>query len=150
MKIIPEREADIRCGIVSIWVLGRQFPEASDFWDGNWLDVVVHCSEHGAAVTVSGSLLHLGEIEQWMQELEKMNRCLKGSAKLPAIEPNLSLSFDINERGQIKATCHITPDHLKQSHQFTFDMDQSYLNGIISQCRKVLGEYGIREPYESQ
>jgi hypothetical protein len=148
MKLIPDREAEISCGILSIWVLRRQFPDSADYWDGNWLDVVAHCSDQGAAVTVSGSILHLGEVEVWMKEMEEMDRSLKGTAKLPTIEPNLSVALECNERGQITATCHITPDQLTQTHEFIFPMDQSYLKGIISQCRKVLSAYELRDPHQ--
>ncbi len=150
MKVIPDREADIRCGHLSIWILRRQFPDETDYWDGNWLDVVAHCGDQGASVTVSGSILHLGEIKQWVDELEVMNETLKGSARLPTIEPNLSISLECNDLGQITATCQITPDQLRQSHEFIFDIDQSYLNGILSQCRRVLNEYVVRKPNETK
>ena len=141
MKNIPEREPDIKCGILSIWVLHLQFPKATDYWDGGWLDVVAHCSDHGASVTVSGSILHTGEIRTWMEELLKMDDTLQGTASLPTIEPNLAVSLDCNERGQITAKCQITPDNLRQIHEFIFDIDQSYIKGIVSQCRTVLQTY---------
>lgn len=148
MKVLPDREADLNCGILSIWVLGRQFPDSPDYWDGNWLDVVAHCSDRGASVTVSGPILHLGEIKRWMEEMEEMDRTLTGTAGLPTLEPNLSVALECNKLGQITATCRITPDQLAQTHEFIFPMDQSYLKSMVSQCCKVLNIYGVRDPQQ--
>jgi hypothetical protein len=146
MNNLPERAADIKCGILSIWILQRQFPDATDNWDGNWLNIIVHCSNLGASVTVSGSILRLEEIKEWSQAIEVMDRELKGTAQLLTIEPNLAITLECNQRGQITAKCQITPDQLTQTHEFIFEIDQSYLKGIVSQCRKVLQTYELREP----
>lgn len=145
MTIIPEREADIRCGILSLWILERQFPDAADAWDGNWLNVIAHCGAQGAFVTVTGPILRLDEVKAWLEELEELDRTLKGTAGFSTMEANLSVSLEGQERGQIAASCRITPDQLTQSHEFLFAMDQSYLKGILSQCRLVLKTYPLRE-----
>jgi hypothetical protein len=33
---------------LKIWVLGYQFPNQNDYWDGNWLNVVVEVAVSGA------------------------------------------------------------------------------------------------------
>ena len=80
---LPQAEPSITCGILKIWILSRQFPDATDFWDGNWLNVIAHCSDQGSNVTVNGSILHLREIETWFDELLKMDESLTGNAELP-------------------------------------------------------------------
>jgi hypothetical protein len=45
------------------WVHGRQFPEAQDRWDGNWLNVTVHCGEAGASVWATGAILDTAQLE---------------------------------------------------------------------------------------
>ena len=37
---------------------------------------------------------------------------------------------------------------MTQRHEFIFTIDQSYLNGIVSQCRNILNTYGIRDPQQ--
>ena len=142
---LPQTEPSISCGILKIWILSRQFPDATDYWDGNWLNVIAHCSDKGAAVTVSGSIIHLREIATLRAELLNMDESLKGSAEMPTIEPNLHLKLDCNHLGHIAGECHITPDHMTQSHSFDFDLDQSYLKHLIRQCDRVLEEYPVRD-----
>jgi hypothetical protein len=63
---------------LQIWVQGRQFPDAQDYWDGNWLDVTVHCGGEGASVWVSGSIIHLSELLDWRDQTKQMRQtCLE-------------------------------------------------------------------------
>jgi hypothetical protein len=143
---VPEREPDLACGQLKIWVIGRQFSEAMDYWDGNWIDVVAECSDEGACVTVRGSILHLGEILKWHTDLAKMDETLSGSAELSTTEPNLHLKLSCDHLGHVLAVCSITPDHLNQSHTFRFEIDQSYLKAIVRDCHRILEAYPIRDP----
>jgi len=34
---------DLKLEGLQIWIHGRQFPDAADYWDGNWLRVTAHC-----------------------------------------------------------------------------------------------------------
>lgn len=60
------------------------------------------------------------------------------------MEPELEVKLVAEDHGQIKATIQITPDHLNQTHSFTFEIDQSYLCGIIADCQRILEKYPIR------
>ena len=143
---IPLTEPSISCGVLKIWVLAREFPNATDFWDSNWLDVIASCSEEGATVTVTGSILRLDEIDSWRSQLIKLDETLKGAAELPTLEPNLHLKLECNKLGHIASECYITPNHMTQSHTFEFEIDQSFLKGLIPQCNRILEEYPIRNP----
>jgi hypothetical protein len=143
---LPHREPNLCCDILKIWVIGRQFPEASDYWDGNWLNVVAHCAAEGASVTATGSILHLGELSQWRDALAKMDETVAGTAELPTIEPNLRLELTCDKNtGQVRGKCEITPDHMTQQHVFELGLDQSYLRPLISQCDDILREYPLRD-----
>lgn len=37
-------------GVLQIWVLGREFEDSQDYWDGNWLRVLIHCSSEASDV----------------------------------------------------------------------------------------------------
>jgi hypothetical protein len=145
-QTLPDSDPDISCGLLNIWVLGRQFPEANDYWDGNWLRIVAHCAGEGAFVTVTGPIIHLREIAAWRRELVKMNELVGGTAELPTLEPNLRLALACDRRGHVQVECQITPDHMAQSHSFSFEIDQTYLGGVICACDRVLEEYPIRDP----
>ena len=48
-------EPTFQIGPLRIWVHGRQFPDAIDAWDGNWLNVTAHYVAQGASVVVAGA-----------------------------------------------------------------------------------------------
>ena len=73
---------DLQVAGLRLWVHGRQFPTADDYWDGNWLHVTVHCAAPGASVWVSGPLIHLSEIAHFLRGAEAMHTALQGEARL--------------------------------------------------------------------
>jgi hypothetical protein len=146
MKDFHDRlgKPDVKVAGLCIWIHGRQFQEAQDYWDGNWLNMTAHCAARGADVGCGGSTIHLSEISSFLSELEKLYQTLEGKAQLPCLEPELSVELTAESLGGIEMVVHITPDHLSQQHTFTFPIDQSYLPGLISDCKRVLDQYPIR------
>ena len=143
--MIPNREPNLTCGVLKLWINSRQFSDSLDYWDGNWLNAVAHCASEGASVTIGGSFIHLGEIAIFQNELINLDKTLKGKAKLPTIEPNLSLLLECDNMGHVHGECTITPDHMTQNHSFEFEIDQSYLKHFIKQCGEILSEYPIKD-----
>lgn len=129
---------------LQVWVHGRQFPEANDFWDGNWINVTAHCGADRADVWVTGPIIHLSEIAAWADACEHLATTLRGTAQLACMEPGLSLAMTMQNRGHISTVVQITPDHLNQKHTFEFEIDQTYLHGLVLECRQVLETYPIK------
>jgi hypothetical protein len=142
------QEPDLQLAGLSIWVLGRQFPDANDYWDGNWLNVQVRVEALEASVQVRGPVIHAREFASFLVELELLDRTLTGEASLTCLEPNLDIKIR-GRLGQATATIKITPDHLSQSHQFSFSFDQTYFKSLIAACRRILAKYPIRGSKES-
>ena len=134
---------DITLEGLQIWIHGRQFPKATDYWDGNWLNVTAHCGDAGASVWANGPIVHLGEISRWHSELEPLQSTLKGEAKLDCMEPALHVSLKSTTLGHITMEVSITPNHMSQRHWFQFEIDQSYLLPLLQQCGAVLQRYPI-------
>ena len=124
----------------------RQFPEASDYWDGNWVNVTVHCGAQGADVWATGPIIHLPEVRTWADE--RMYQTLSSEASLDCMEPELSIELRAEELGQISMRVSITPNHLTQQHTFQFEGDQSYLADLVDDCRKTLRQYPIKNESE--
>jgi len=135
---------DIKLAGLQIWIHGRQFPGAEDYWDGNWINVTVHCGANDASVWVNGNVIHLPEIEQLMTGAKTLYKELKGKAELPCMEPELSVVLEAKSLGQIEMVVNITPDNLLQSHRFTFEIDQSHLPKLIADCDTILKKYPIK------
>jgi hypothetical protein len=127
-----------------LWVHGRQYPDALDYWDANWLLVTVECESIGAEVWLTGPLIHLSELEQWANATERMLMTLEGEANLDCDEPELSVKLAATKLGQILMTVDISPQRRTQQHCFQFDLDQSYLADLIRDCRAILVSYPIR------
>jgi hypothetical protein len=131
------------CGL-QIWVHSLQFPHLEEYWDANWLNVTVHCGARSADVWVSGSIIHLSEIQSWHDQAVDLHKSLEGQADLSCMEPELDVSITAGNSGLMNMVVKITPDHLTQKHTFEFDIDQSYLPDLILSCKRTLIEYPIK------
>jgi hypothetical protein len=137
--------ADIKLAGLSIWIHGHQYPDATDYSDGNWLRVTARCSATGSEVEVSGAFLHLPEIIEWMKASERLHETLTGSANLECIEPELGVKLEAKPGGQIQMPVNITPNNLTQQHSVKFEIDQSYLSSLTSECRKIIQKFPVKD-----
>lgn len=144
MKNIQIDKPDLVIEKLKVWIHGRQFPDASDYWDVNWLYVTARYDSVMSFVEVSGHIIHVSEIEAFLESSEKALQGLVQTIELPTMEPNISLKLELDKLGHIKGELNITPDHLSEKHEYTLDMDQSYLPDLISQCKVILVEYPIK------
>jgi len=128
-----------------LWIHGRQFPEASDYDDGNWLRVTAHCGASGASVWVEGAIVMVTDIAGFGMQCEAMLRGEASSAVLDPYEPELLVSIETaDDLGHIRVQVEITADHLTQAHNMEFGVDQGCLPGFIKQCSAIVQEYPIR------
>jgi hypothetical protein len=141
-----EDDASITLGPLKIWISQRQFPDHHDYWDGNWVAVTALCEGVGSRIEVSGSFLHLGELKKWKEDLEAFQRTLKGSVELPTIEPTLAIKIEEqkSKTGHLNCEVQLTGEQMSEFHRYTFDIDQSYLPGLLGQLAAVLREFPIR------
>jgi hypothetical protein len=137
-------EADLKLGGFSLWVFGREFPNATDYWDGNWLNVRAQVEAPGASVRAEGPLVHASELERFTKQLETLYATVNGKAELRCMEPNLEIAIQGGASGHVEANIMITPDHMTQSHKFKFDLDQSYLGPVLDGCKSVLSRWPVR------
>jgi len=140
----PLEPPDLQVAGLRLWVHGRQFPMADDYWDGNWLHVTVHCGAPGASVWVSGPILHGSEIAHFLRGVEAMHASLQGEVTLPCMEPEFAVTLTAQGLGHMTMVVAITPDHLSQAHRFTVALDQSYLPAVIDSCRTLLQQYPVK------
>jgi hypothetical protein len=138
-------EPDLQLAGLRIWIHGRQFPASDDYWDGNWMNVTVHCGAPGANVWVSGPIIHLSEIAHFLQGAAALHTSLQGEAALSCMEPELAVRLKAEDLGHIAMTVDITPDNVAQAHRFTFTIDQTYLPRVIHSCQTILQQYPVKE-----
>lgn len=135
----------VRLKAFQLWVHGRQFPDAQDHWDGNWLNVTAHCGQSGASVSATGPILDSIGLVRFRDELERLHQTLSGEAVLESHEPNVRVRVAARDgAGHLDVRAEITPDHLAQGHWFEFEIDQSYLAATVAQLESVLVEFPVR------
>jgi hypothetical protein len=135
-------DADLKCLGFSLWVLGRQFPESDDYWDGNWLTVRVRVEAPGALVEHTGSFLRTDELREFFRQVGVLDTALTGDAVLSCMEPTLGIALKFTQ-GHGDMTVAITPDHMTQSHRFEFSLDQTYLKPLLADCQAILSKWPV-------
>jgi hypothetical protein len=137
-------EPDLSLAGLRIWISGRQFPDANDYWDGNWLLVTASCVSAGAQVVTQGPILHLSELRHWLNGLKDLLQAVEGEAELPCMEPNLWATVRLGKTGSGSLAVSITPDPLKERHEFEIEIDQSYLPRLVRELEDILTRYPLK------
>lgn len=85
------------------------------------------------------------DIERFKSECKNLLEGRAAAATLDPLEPELRVTLKASDSvGHIDAQIEITPDHLTQAHTMGFEIDQSYLPRIITECSMILEEYPVR------
>jgi len=139
----PDAEPDLKISGLSVWVTGREFPGNLDQFDGNWLNVEARVAANRTKVECAGSILMASDFRRFRDELTAIDTTLAGEATLAGYEPNLKVTLTMRSLGHLECSVEITPDHLSEFHRFSFELDQSYLPGVISSCEGILARYPV-------
>jgi hypothetical protein len=135
----------IELGGFQIVVHRRQFPDAQDRWDGNWLHVTAQCAQAGAIVAAGGPILEAADVQRFRDELAAVYGTRSGLAELSGAEPDIRVRVAAaNGRGDLRVRVELTPDPQAQGHWFEYVIDQSYLPETIRQLDAVLELFPVR------
>lgn len=150
----PDHLPDIKIAGLSIWVFFRD-TAGDDFWDGNSLDCLIRVEAHGACVEIRNNDPRTYEFAEFLLQLETAQTSLDGRASLIFSECGFVAELAFEKTGHIQMKVDVTPDLVFQKHFFEFAIDQSYVPGIISSCRKILKQYPVNlkcqtEKYHTQ
>jgi hypothetical protein len=137
-------EPDLSLAGLTIWVSGYQFAEVNDYWDGNWLFARAQVTAPGARVETLGPFIRVDDFARFLNELERVDRDLRGNAELKSLEPHLHVELLGRSVGHYVMRVEITPDHMSQKHEFRFEIDQTFFKLTISQCRRLLERFPLR------
>jgi len=129
---------------ITIKALGRMHPDATDFWDGNWLNtlIVVSAGKFRAEV---GASLRSDELAGFREGLQRIYAELRGTASLSSMEEWLSVDVAIESFGKLKVVGRLT-DALGGGNKLSFkidDLDQSYLPEIIDALQEIEIRYPV-------
>jgi hypothetical protein len=125
---------------LSVWIDGYKSPDALD---DNGARARVECVSHHSVVRLFEPIW-LDDLEQWARACQQLldGKVPRASLELP--EPSLHVTIDRSgEYNGFVAFIKIT-DGLTQSHEYRFDIDQSYVTVLIESINAVLRKFPVR------
>lgn len=135
----------IELGDFQLHVHRRQFPDAEDRWDGNWLCVTAQCAQAGAIVAAGGPILEAGDLQRFRDQLDALRGSGEGVAVLSGAEPNVAVRLTAPDgRGDLRVRVELSPDPQSQGHWFEYGIDRSYLTLAVEQLDAVLARFPVR------
>jgi hypothetical protein len=120
---------------LTISVLGYEFPEGGDAFEGGWLRATLTAETRGfRGSLVNDPCLTVFELVRWRKDLQRLHRTLRGVAVLDPTEPYLQVSARSSGRGAIALEVVLRGQADAQGPELRFhlDLDQTYLPGIIA------------------
>jgi hypothetical protein len=139
-----QQDPDLIIGSLKIWILGYQFPLATDYWDGNWLIALAECEADGMSASIQGAFLHSSDLVGWLARVEKLQRTFSGQVELPSIEPNLRVTITSETRGRMFVEVAMTNGPVTKEHRFTFHLERSLLFALATSLRRILLKYPVK------
>ncbi len=128
---------------VAIAVTRREFPDASDTWDGNWICATVGVRA-GAFRGEYEALLRTDELAHLRGELSRLHAELKGTAVFESREQWLRMQFEGDGRGHFVAECEAR-DQPGTGNTLCFQLmlDQTQLPTVLSALDGVLAVFPV-------
>ncbi len=102
-------EVAVRCEseeCLTISLLGRSHPGATDYWDGNWVRANVKVKAGGFRGSVGGDL-RTEELARFLAQLGRLQESLRGTAEFATMEEWLSLRVSGDGKGHMEFRCVI-------------------------------------------
>jgi len=139
MVEIGEKSGNYIC----IKVNSRCYPQATDYWDGNWLNAEIHVRYDTLQTKVQANL-RSDEFNSFFKELEPMCESLKGTAKFKAMEEWITMEIDGDGtgtfimKGSVKGLSGV-----RKKVDFSIPFDKTELAKIIYQIKDVLRKFPV-------
>ena len=129
---------------LTLTVHGRNIPEATDYWDGNF----IWCTAVVAAGAFRGSLsnpIRNEDLARFLPRLEALYQRLDGEALLDTLDGWLDVRVVDVGRGRIEVRGSLIDDPVGGNQlEFRLALDQTYLPPIIGQVRAAVEAFPVR------
>ena len=132
---------DTECLMVEI--LGRSYPNYTDYWDGNWLNARVVLSVGGFKGQI-GNNLRAEEFLSFRDEIAKLNSTLSGKATFSTMEQWISINITGDGKGHVILKGQVRDQAgTGNTLNFTIELDQTFLPGILRSLDKALKAFPV-------
>jgi hypothetical protein len=129
---------------LEIDVQGYERPATGDYWDDNWLSVVICIRAGGFRGKIDASFM-TGELEKFLSELRSLLETLSGAATFNTMEEQLSLKLTGDGIGHIelRGEAEDQPGIGNRLH-FKLQFDQTQLRTSVSELERITAEFPVR------
>jgi hypothetical protein len=139
-------EVAIRCdggGFLNITLLGRSHPQASDYWDGNWLQAVVKVEAGGFRGSVGGDL-RADELARFLDQFMRLQESLRGTAEFETMEGWLSIRVAGDGQGHMGCRCVIRDKPgIGNTLDCTLTTDQTFTLTTVAQLAVAVKAFPV-------
>jgi hypothetical protein len=136
---------DLQIAGFQIWIQERQFPDSSDYWDGNWLYCTLHCGSSDSDVWLKKApFIHIPELQRFCNNLMDFSRTMSGLARLETMEENLNLKIEASNPQEIEMEVFITPNPPVEEHRYSFNVTREQVESLQKQLNNVLRAYPVK------
>lgn len=126
-----------------IEILGRSYPNYTDYWDGNWLNARVTLSV-GGFKGLLGGYLRPEEFLRFREEIATLNNNLSGKASFSTMEEWFSIKLTGDGKGHLilKGQVRDRPGS-ENTLNFTIELDQTFLPEILKGLDKTINIFPV-------
>jgi hypothetical protein len=139
-------EVAIRCeggGFLTITLVGRSHPGASDYWDGNWVMASVGVQAGGFRGSVGGHL-RAEELADFHEQLARLQESLRGTAEFATMEGWLSIRVEGDGRGHMECRCVIRDEPgIGNTLDCTLSTDQTFTRSTVAELAAAVQAFPV-------
>jgi hypothetical protein len=129
---------------LSITLVARAHPEATDYWDGNWVRSLLEVRAGGFRAHVIANL-RADEIHRFAHGLQSMSDNLAGATVLQSMEEWITLSITCNPNGTLDILGEVT-DQPGVGNRLSFELhgfDQTHMSSWVAQLAAVESRFPV-------
>jgi len=128
---------------ISFTILHRTHPTAHDYWDGNWLSVIVKYSLGRFAGSIPCDI-RTEELKAFRSQLLPLYDALVGTAEFATMEGCVGIKLAGNRLGHIECTGLLMDEPgIGNRLSFKFRMDQSYLPSLLQELESANAKFPV-------
>ncbi|MES1184622.1 MAG: hypothetical protein ABUL60_12485 [Myxococcales bacterium] len=129
---------------LSIHVTRRESPEASDYWDGNWVCATIRIRA-GAFRGEYEALLRANELASFRDQLGMLHDAINGSATFETMEHWLRVDIQGDGRGHFLAKCEARDQPgIGNTLRFELTFDQTELPPVLTALDEVVRAFPVK------
>ena len=130
--------------LLTVRVLGRSHPGANDYWDGNWVNVVIDIVVGGFRGSL-GACLFSEDFVHLHQGLSKLHSSLSGRYEFEAMEEQLTLQIFGDGKGHFEIN-GVVIDQAANGNQlhFSFDVEQTCLPNVLAELDEIIRQFPVK------